>query len=223
MTDIIPAELDFVDGSVQVDGVSTGYSFDNETRTLTVPLDRIAPNTKTTVTLQRPSMNRPTAKQFTTLRSCPVTIFRTPRGTDDGVAIGDGKARPSIEKSADKSSAKVGDKITYILTLSNSETATVPVENAAVTDVIPAGLTFEYGSVMLDGSGTSDFTYDENTRLLTVNVGSIEPDTSRTVSFVATVNEDAYNTTIQEPCHPDFGQHRAGTGQRTTALSLQTV
>ena len=42
MTDIIPAELDFVDGSVQVDGVSTGYSFDNETRTLTVPLDRIA-------------------------------------------------------------------------------------------------------------------------------------------------------------------------------------
>ena len=50
---------------------------------------------------------------------------------------------------------------------------------------------------MLDGSGTSDFTYDENTRLLTVNVGSIEPDTSRTVSFVATVNEDAYNTTIQ--------------------------
>ena len=118
-------------------------------------------------------------------------------GTDDGVSVDDGKARPSIEKTADKSSAKVGDKIIYTLTLSNSETATVPVENAAVTDVIPAGLTFEYGSVMLDGSGTSDFTYDENTRLLTVNVGSIEPDTSRTVSFVATVNEDAYNTAIQ--------------------------
>ena len=118
-------------------------------------------------------------------------------GTDDGVSIGDGKARPNIEKRSDKSSAKVGDKITYTLSLSNSETATVPVQNAVVSDVIPAGLTFEYGSVMLDGSGTSDFTYDENTRLLTVNVGSIEPDTSRTVSFVATVNEDAYNTTIR--------------------------
>ncbi len=117
--------------------------------------------------------------------------------TDDGVSVGDGKARPSIEKTADKSSAKVGDKIAYTLTLSNSETATVPVENAVVTDVIPAGLIFEYGSVMLDGRGTSDFTYDENTRLLTVNVGSIEPDTSRTVSFVAKVNEDAYNTMIQ--------------------------
>lgn len=118
-------------------------------------------------------------------------------GTDDGVSIGDGKARPNIEKRSDKSSAKVGDKITYTLSLSNSETATVPVQNAVVSDVIPAGLTFEYGSVMLDGSTTSNFTYDGNTRLLTVNVGSIEPDTSRTVSFVATVNEDAYNTTIR--------------------------
>ena len=60
---------------------------------------------------------------------------------------------------------------------------------------------------MLDGSGTSDFTYDENTRLLTVNVGSIEPDTSRTVSFVATVNEDAYNTTIQNLATLTSDQH----------------
>ena len=50
MTDIIPAELDFVDGSVQVDGMSAVYSFDNETRTLTVPLGALAPNTKKTVT-----------------------------------------------------------------------------------------------------------------------------------------------------------------------------
>ena len=197
MTDIIPAELDFVDGSVQVDGVSTGYSFDNETRTLTVPLDRIAPNTKTTVTFAATVNESAYGKTVYNTAVMSGDNISDTEGTDDGVAIGDGKARPSIEKSADKSSAKVGDKITYILTLSNSETATVPVENAAVTDVIPAGLTFEYGSVMLDGSGTSDFTYDENTRLLTVNVGSIEPDTSRTVSFVATVNEDAYNTTIQ--------------------------
>ena len=111
--------------------------------------------------------------------------------------MGDGKARPSIEKTADKSSASVGDKITYTLTLSNSETATVPVQNAVVTDVLPDGLTFEYGSVMVDGANTSDYTYDEASRLLTVNVGSIDPDTRRTVSFVATVNEDAYNTTIQ--------------------------
>ena len=197
MTDAIPVELDFVDGSVQVDGMTADYSFDNETHTLTVPLGSIAPNTTKTVTFAA-TVNE-SAYGKTVYNTAVMSGDNIPdtEGTDDGVSIGDGKARPNIEKRSDKSSAKVGDKITYTLSLSNSETATVPVENAVVSDVIPAGLTFEYGSVMLDGSTTSNFTYDENTRLLTVNVGSIEPDTSRTVSFVATVNEDAYNTTIR--------------------------
>lgn len=50
MTDAIPVELDFVDGSVQVDGMSADYSFDSETRTLTVPLGGIAPAMKKVVT-----------------------------------------------------------------------------------------------------------------------------------------------------------------------------
>ena len=197
MTDVIPADLAFVDGSVQVDGVTTEYSFDSRIATLTVPLGELAPNTTKTVTFAATSNESAYGKTVYNTAVMSGDNIPDTEGTDDGVSVGDGKARPSIEKSSDKSSAKVGDKITYTLTLSNSETATVPVENAVVTDVIPAGLTFEYGSVMLDGSGTSDFTYDENTRLLTVNIGSIEPDTSHTVTFVATVNEDAYNTTIQ--------------------------
>lgn len=197
MTDTIPVELDFVDGSVQVDGMSADYSFDSETRTLTVPLDSIAPATEKTVTFSVTINDAAYGKTVYNTAVMSGDNIPDTEGTDDGVSVGDGKARPNIEKRSDKSSAKVGDKITYTLSLSNSETATVPVENAVVSDVIPAGLTFEYGSVMLDGSTTSNFTYDENTRLLTVNVGSIEPDTSRTVSFVATVNENAYNTTIQ--------------------------
>lgn len=205
LTDEIPDGLTFADGSVYVESKAAKHSFENGL--LSVPLGDIAAGQTVSVTFKA-TVNSDMYNQTiynTAVAEGANGIVKDESGsetgkyedTDDGVAIGDGKARPSIEKSADKSSAKVGDKITYILTLSNSETATVPVENAAVTDVIPAGLTFEYGSVMLDGSGTSDFTYDENTRLLTVNVGSIEPDTSRTVSFVATVNEDAYNTTIQ--------------------------
>ena len=197
MIDIIPAELDFVDGSVQVDGMSADYSFDNETRTLTVPLDSIAPATEKTVTFSVTINDAAYGKTVYNTAVLSGDNIPDTEGTDDGVPVGDGKARPSIEKTADKSSAMVGDKITYTLILSNSETATVPVENAVVTDLLPTGLTFEYGSVMLDGSTTSNYTYDEASRLLTVNVGSIAPDTSRTVSFVATVNEDAYNTTIR--------------------------
>ena len=197
MTDAIPVELDFVDGSVQVDGMSADYSFDSETRTLIVPLGSIAPATEKVVTFSVVVNESAYGKKVYNTAVMSGDNIPDTEGTDDGVSVGDGKARPSIEKTADKSSAKVGDKITYTLTLSNSETATVPVQNAVVSDVIPVGLTFEYGSVMLDGSGTSDFTYDENTRLLTVNVGSIAPDSSRTVTFVVTVNADAYNTTIQ--------------------------
>ena len=197
MTDVIPVELDFEDGSVQVDGVTADYSFDNENRTLTVPLGGIAPAAEKTVTFSVTVNDAAYGKTVYNTAVLSGDNITDAKGTDDGVPVGDGKARPSIEKTADKSSAKVGDKITYTLTLSNSETATVPVENAVGTDVIPAGLTFEYGSVLLDGSTTSDYTYDEASRLLTVNVGSIEPDSNRTVSFVVTVNEDAYNTTIQ--------------------------
>lgn len=197
MTDAIPVELDFVDGSIQVDGMSADYSFDSETRTLTVPLDSIAPATEKTVTFSVTINDAAYGKTVYNTAVLSGDNITDAEDTDDGVSVGDGKARPSIEKTADKPSAKVGDKIAYTLTLSNSETATVPVENAVVTDVIPAGLTFEYGSVMLDGMNTSDYTYDENTRLLMVNVGSIEPDTSRTVSFVVTVNENAYNATIR--------------------------
>ena len=197
MTDAIPVEFDFVDGSVQVDGMTADYSFDNETRTLTVPLGSVAPATEKTVTFSVTVNDAAYGKTVYNTAVMSGDNIPDTEGTDDGVSIGDGKARPNIEKRSDKSSAKVGDKITYTLTLSNSETATVPVENAVVTDVIPAGLIFEYGSVMLDGMNTSDYTYDEASRLLTVNVGIIAPDTSRTASFVATINEDAYNTTIQ--------------------------
>lgn len=197
MTDVIPAELDFVDGSVQVDGVTADYSYDNESRILTVPLDSIAPATEKTITFSVTVNDAAYGKTVYNTAVMNGDNITDTEGTDDGVSVGDGKARPSIEKTADKRNANVGDKITYTLTLSNSETASVAIENAVVTDVLPFGLTFEYGSVMLDGSTTSDYTYDEASRLLTVHVGSIEPDTSRTVSFVATVNEDAYNTMIQ--------------------------
>ena len=197
MSDVIPVGLDFVDGSVQVDGKTAVYSYDNEIGTLTVPLDKIAPATEKMVTFSVTVNDAAYGKTIYNTAVLSGDNIPDTEGKDNGVSVGDGKARPSIEKTADKSSASVGDKITYTLTLSNSETATVPVQNAVVSDVLPDGLTFEYGSVMLDGANTSDYTYEQASRLLTVNVGSIDPDTSRTVSFVATVNEDAYNKTIQ--------------------------
>lgn len=197
MADTIPAEFDFVDGSVQVDGKSYPYSYDNTSRKLSVQIGNLKPNAARTVTFAVTVNKSAYGKTVHNTAVLSGDNIKDTEGKDKGVEIGDGKAKPQIDKTANKSSARVGDKIAYTLTVKNDDTATVPVENGAITDVLPAGLTFEYGSVTLNGKNTNDYTYDENTRLLTVNVGTIEPDAKQIIGFTATVNESAYDTIIQ--------------------------
>ena len=197
MVDTISTEFDFVDGSVQVDGKSYPYSYDNASRKLSVQIGNLKPNTARTVTFAVTVDKSAYGKTVHNTAVLSGDNIKDTEGKDNGVTVGDGKAKPQIDKSANKSSARVGDKIAYTLTVKNDDTATVPVENGVITDVLPAGLTFEYGSVTLNGKNTNDYTYDENTRLLTVNVGTIEPDAKQVIGFTATVNESAYNTTIQ--------------------------
>ena len=197
MADTIPAEFDFVDGSVQVDGKSYPYSYDNTSRKLSVQIGNLKPNAARTVTFAVTVNKSAYGKTVHNTAVLSGDNIKDTEGKDKGVEIGDGKAKPQIDKTANKSSARVGDKIAYTLTVKNDDTATVPVENGVITDVLPAGLTFEYGSVTLNGKNTNDYTYDEKTRLLTVNVGTIEPDAKQIIGFTATVNESAYNTIIQ--------------------------
>ena len=197
MVDTISTEFDFVDGSVQVDGKSYPYSYDNASRKLSVQIGNLKPNTARTVTFAVTVGKLAYGKTVHNTAVLSGDNIKDTEGKDNGVTVGDGKAKPQIDKAANKSSARVGDKIAYTLTVKNDDTATVPVENGVITDVLPAGLTFEYGSVTLNGKNTNDYTYDENTRLLTVNVGTIEPDAKQIIGFTATVNESAYNTIIQ--------------------------
>lgn len=198
LTDTIPNGLDMQYGSVTLNGKLTNdYSYDEASRVLTVKVGDLGVEESATVTFV--AVVNIAAYGKTIYNTAVMKSDNTPdtSGKDNGVTVGDGKAKPQIDKSANKSSARVGDKIAYTLTVKNDDTATVPVENGVITDVLPAGLTFEYGSVTLNGKNTNDYTYDENTRLLTVNVGTIEPDAKQIIGFTATVNESAYNTTIQ--------------------------
>ena len=198
LTDTIPNGLDIQYGSVTLNGKLTNdYSYDEASRVLTVKVGDLGVEESATVTFV--AVVNTAAYGKTIYNTAVMQSDNAPdtSGKDNGVTVGDGKAKPQIDKSANKSSARVGDKIAYTLTVKNDDTATVPVENGVITDVLPAGLTFEYGSVTLNGKNTNDYTYDENTRLLTVNVGTIEPDAKQIIGFTATVNESAYNTTIQ--------------------------
>ena len=198
LTDTIPNGLDIQYGSITLNGKLTNeYNYDEASRVLTVKVGDLGIEKSATVTFV--AVVNTAAYGKTIYNTAVMKSDNTPdtSGKDNGVTVGDGKAKPQIDKTANKSSARVGDKIAYTLTVKNDDTATVQVENGVITDVLPAGLTFEYGSVTLNGKNTNDYTYDENTRLLTVNVGTIEPDAKQVIGFTATVNEAAYNTTIQ--------------------------
>ena len=197
MADTIPAELDFVDGSVQVDGKSYPYSYDNASRKLSVFIGNLKPNAARTVTFAVTVGKSAYGKTVHNTAVLSGDNIMDTEGKDKGVEIGDGKTKPEVTKTADKSAANVGDKVTYTIKLANGEFASVAIKDAVLTDTIPNGLDMQYGSVTLNSKLTNDYSYDENTRLLTVNVGTIEPDAKQIIGFTTTVNESAYNTTIQ--------------------------
>ena len=198
LTDAVPDGLTFVDSSVYVDGKSAEHSFKDGV--LSVPVGDIAAGQTVTVTF-KVKVNADMYNQTiynTAVAEGKNGIVKDEDGnetgkyedTDDGVYINKGDTAPYVTKAADKSSAKVGDKLTYTVTLGNAEGAVYEIENAAMTDVIPVGLDFVDGSVQMDGM-TTKYSFDIANHTLTVPLDSIAPAAEKTVTFSVTVNDAA--------------------------------
>lgn len=89
----------------------------------------------------------------------------------------------SITKSADKQSW-VDGLLTYTIKIDNQ--ATQSYENPVITDVLDNTLVnFVEDSVYIDGekATAAQYTYDSETHTLTINLSSIEANTSSTVTF----------------------------------------
>ncbi|MFM9414112.1 hypothetical protein ACKQTC_07005 [Peptococcus simiae] len=69
-------------------------------------------------------------------------------------------------------------------------------KEVVVTDLIDPALDFA-GSVTVDGKGHSDFSYDEEARLLTVNLGDVKIDQTKKVVFKVTVNKTGYGKEVE--------------------------
>ena len=182
MADTIPAEFDFVDGSVQVDGKSYPYSYDNTGRKLSVQIGNLKPNAACTVTFAVTVGKSAYGKTVHNTAVLSGDNIKDTEGKDKGVEIGDGKTKPEVTKTADKSAANVGDKVTYTIKLANGEFASVAIKDAVLTDTIPNGLDIQYGSVTLNGKLTNDYSYDEASRVLTVKVGDLGIEKSAAVT-----------------------------------------
>jgi uncharacterized repeat protein (TIGR01451 family) len=88
---------------------------------------------------------------------------------------------PVSTKTANVSTAKVGDVITYTIKIDNT-TGTADANNTVFKDPLPAGLSFVAGSFTLDG------VVNANNPTTGVNIGTVTAGTSKTVVFQARVD-----------------------------------
>ena len=200
--DELPEGLSFSHGSVYADERKTDkYTFDEETGKLVVELGDIKPGKEVkvvfTVTVNEAAYGK-TIKNTAILKgdnSDPT------EAQDPGVTVEDGDADLTVEKTADKETVKVGERVTYTIALQNSKFATAPVKNAVVTDVLPTGMRFDTGSVQIDGkaigNGNLSYSFDEGTNTLKVNAGDVAPGKKMNVTFTATATGEAYGKAVK--------------------------
>ena len=98
-----------------------------------------------------------------------------------------------IDKNADKTQANPGDVVTYTTTVTNRKETGTPTEaatNLVIADPIPSGLDF-VGFADNPGNVCS---YDPDTRIVTCNVGRLEPGDKFSFAYRATVAAAAQGT-----------------------------
>jgi uncharacterized repeat protein (TIGR01451 family) len=196
LTDNIPDCLTFTYGSVQVDGTTSQYSYDDVSGRLSVSVGDIGVGQTKVITFMTVVENNAYGKRFSNIAALTSDNNDDTAVIDDGVAVEDGTARMSVTKNVDKESAKVGDMLTYTITAGNAETATVALKNVIMKDTIPEYLTFAYGSVQIDGV-SAVYSYNAASKQLSVSLGDIAPGAAKTVTFAAYVNADAYGQFIK--------------------------
>lgn len=95
-----------------------------------------------------------------------------------------------VTKTASAATAAPGAQVTYTIVVSNSGPSTA--QAVTVTDVLPAGLTFVSGT----GPGGTPLTADGQT--ITVNIDSLAPDATQTITIVAQIGAN-FTGTITNP------------------------
>lgn len=151
VTDIIPANTNFIENSVIVNGNARP----NDNPLNGIQIDNIPPNTTATVLFQvrvtsipqtNPISNTSTIEYEYTLPDRPPiteTIISSAAATEIN------HANLNSNKTVDLAFATVGDTLTYTITL--NQTGNVAVNDVIIQDIIPQGTTFIENSVIVNG------------------------------------------------------------------------
>lgn len=169
LTDPIPSGTTFVAGSTTVGGVPSADS-----PVTGVNVGSLAAGASTVVTFQVKIGN-------TVPNPNPIPNTATASYTNgtpvDSNTVNTVVPAPviTVDKSVDKTAAKLGDTLTYTMTVSNP--SAFPATGVVLTDPIPSGTTFVPGSVTINGAASGD---QPNTG---VTIGTLAAGASSVVTF----------------------------------------
>ena len=219
--DTVPTGTSFVTGSIQISNNSNtsnlGQTNLRDGITVNVPAYE-----EETLSFQVTVNNLPADTYASTIRNT-ATVDGTP--TDEIIETVN-KPNVEISKSSDPANGenvKVGDEITYTITLDN-RTGTAP-DTVTVKDTIPAGTSFVNGSIKVGGSATQD-TEDDLKNGISVNLNAGETKTVEfkvtvddlnngdTIRNIATVDDESTNETTHKYVEPIISGSKSSTTEK---------
>lgn len=159
---------------------------------ITETLDPAAPSTNSA----NGNINPATEMNYRDATFKPATKYSVEDGLPDNPLM-----EKTVVSSGDKTT-QVGDILTYTLTATNGKNASLDAvwNKVTVKDTIPDGLKFdpETADVTINGkvAAETDFTYDVDSHLLTVNVGNLKAGASAVVTFKTEVQQSAVGKVI---------------------------
>ncbi len=115
-------------------------------------------------------------------------------------------------KTASTATPTIGVPFTYTITVPN--TGNLAANNVIITDAIPAGLTYVAGTIQLNGTGVPDATSETaygggsttayNSGKVTIDVGTLNPSATDTLTFQVTANSGTQGSPITNTANITF-------------------
>ncbi|WP_424349846.1 isopeptide-forming domain-containing fimbrial protein [Latilactobacillus sp. 5-91] len=191
--DEIPVGLDYVAGSLTVDGTAAADS-NVASNILNIDLGTMkGENTATGVKADKKVVGfdvKVTEEASGSLKNIAVVNGDDPNHPTPVPPVeNNAKPEPKIVKEASVTDTKVGDSYEYTLTVSNGEKAGIW-KNVVTTDKLDDNLNIDESSL------SSGVTYDSATRTITWKVGDLKANASKNVKFKVTVNNKPANGVV---------------------------
>ncbi|MFB5269848.1 isopeptide-forming domain-containing fimbrial protein, partial [Paenibacillus enshidis] len=210
ISDVVPAELEYVPGSLTVDGKSVTDSEDDDaghhvSGEVVGKLGDITDTNAHTVAFQAVVKPGQAGKDIINIATVGGDNVETPDHPREEVQVYPRNPQIESEKfasnvDASKATYEVGDTISYTIRARGVVNDTY-LENLTITDTLPAGLQYVSGSLKVDGVSVSDAQDNDAGHSVSGEVygsfGNVEDTSWHTLEFQAVIQDGQGGKTIQ--------------------------